>query len=373
MYRSILCLAICLLLAGQGCDRHGEIKLGFTGQLTGVSSDLGVQGRNGAQLAVERVNAAGGVAGRRLKLLAEDDGYTPQDAQAADRALLEAGVVALVGHMTSGQSMAALAQAAAARVPLVSPTTATPELTGIKDNFFRVIPDSSRWAYALADHAARNLKLDRVCVVGDADNASYTRSFDNAFMERFRALGGEVAGAWEFSSRSGPDWAAQLAAVLATGARAVVLSASARDVAAFAQARALAGAGLTILCPAWPSTREILLAGGSSVEGVLFATSHAEDNPSPEFQRFRARYEERFGWPPNFAAAFAHDAVLLLAAALEKTGGSRQGLETALADTGELHGALGPFRLDAFGDVERATFIITIREGRFRSVAGGGG
>ncbi|GFK93940.1 Leu/Ile/Val-binding protein [Fundidesulfovibrio magnetotacticus] len=367
------CLAVLALVAICGCLGSQEIVVGFSGQLTGVSSDLGVQGRNGAQLAVEEVNAAGGVAGKKLRLVAADDGYTPESALAADRELLDAGAVAIVGHMTSAQTMAVLPMLAGREVSLVSPTTATPELAGLKDNFYRVIPESGRWASALADHAARRLRVGGVFVAGDADNAAYTRTFNEAFTAHFQAAGGEVKGREEFSSRAGPDWTALASRVKASGAEAVLLSASARDVAAFAQAASLAGGKPLILCPAWPYTREILLAGGASVDGILFATSYTEDNPTPEFEQFRARYEARFGWPPNFAAAFSHDAVRLLAEALRVTDGSRRGLGEALISLGRIAGVMGPFSLDASGDVDREVFIVTIREGRFVTVNGHGG
>jgi branched-chain amino acid transport system substrate-binding protein len=146
------------------------------------------------------------------------------------------------------------------------------------------------------------------------------------------------------------------------------MAASARDVAQFAKVRALAGSGMGILCPTWPYTREILLAGGESVEGIIFSTSYTEENDHPAFQDFRKRYEERFGWPPNFAAAYSYEAVKLIAQALRITKGERQGLEQALVSTGHIQGVIGDFALDQAGDVNRENFIVTIRDARFRTV-----
>lgn len=361
-------LVAMLLAAGAlvlTCQRQKPIVLGFAGQLTGTFSDLGVQGRNGAALAVEELNQAGGVAGRQLKLLAVDDGNSPDAALAADESLLAAGAVAIIGHMTSSQTMATLPMLESRGAVLVSPTTATPALTAKNDSFFRLIPDNSSWAAALAEFALKSRRIQRVFVLGDSDNAVYTASFNNAFVLHFQALGGIIGAAAQFSSKARPDWKSLVADAAASGAQAVVLTASARDVAEFAKARTLAGVDMLILCPTWPYTREILVAGGESVEGIIFATSYTEENEYPRFKSFQQRYEARFGWEPNFAAAYSHEAVLLLAKALEITGGERQGLEGALTTTGVIQGVIGDFSLDQFGDVSRGTFLVTIEQGRF--------
>jgi len=308
------------------------------------------------------------VAGRQFKLLAVDDGNTPDAALAADESLLAAGAMAIIGHMTSSQTMAALPLMESRGALFVSPTTATPALTAKQDRFFRLIPDNSSWAATLAEFALKTRRIERVCVLGDSDNAAYTASFNNAFIQHFQALGGIIGAAVDFSSKARPDWKALVAHAASIGAQAVVLTASARDVAEFAKARALSGVDMIILCPTWPYTREILVAGGESVEGIIFATSYTEENDNPRFKSFQQRYEARFGWAPNFAAAYSYEAVLLLAKALAKTGGQRQGLEEALTATGMIQGVIGDFSLDQYGDVTRDTFLVTIEQGRFKTV-----
>ncbi len=93
-------------LSISGCAGQEVIRVGFSGELTGRNADLGIQGRNGAQLAVETLNANGGVNGQSIELLIRDDLGTHDGAQTADRELIEAKVVAIIGHMTSGQGVA---------------------------------------------------------------------------------------------------------------------------------------------------------------------------------------------------------------------------------------------------------------------------
>ena len=102
--------------------------------------------------------------------------------------------------------MAALPAATEAGLVMVSPTTATPELSGRADNFFRVIPVNRDWGMALALHAREEMKLAKVFVIADGDNASYVDTFNNAFKEAFAVQGGSVVGEYRFSSRAGADW-----------------------------------------------------------------------------------------------------------------------------------------------------------------------
>lgn len=367
--RFVVWLTLCCALLAWACGRGEPILIGYSGPLTGGRSDLGVQGRNGATLAVEDVNARGGVAGRKLVLVACDDGSTPANAVEADAQLIKAGVSAIVGHMTSSQTLAALPQAAAAGLVMLSPTTATPELSGKKDLFFRVIPTNVAWGLALARHAARTGK-PAVCLVGDSDNLSYVQSFLDAFDQAYAEFDGQVACRRMFSSREGVDWAALLKAASKQGVEAVVAAASAKDVAALARAMDTTGVRLPILCPTWPYTREILTMGGHSVDGIVFAASYTEENPRPKFQDFMRRYQERFGWPANFAAVYAYEAVDVLAAALGRTGGRTAGLPEALLALGQQEGLMSPFTFDAYGDVHRQTFLVTIQDGRFSALAG---
>ena len=359
----LLCCAVLL----RGCTGEDAVLLGFSGQLTGDHADLGVQGRNGATLAVEGINARGGLAGRPLKLLSRDDGDTPQTAVEADTALLKAGVVAIIGHMTSSQTLAALPTTTAAGRVMVSPTTATPELTGKKDLFFRVIPSNEAWGLALGAYAARR-GMTKVCVIGDADNASYVDSFNAAFEQAFGNAGGEIVCRFPFSSKQEPDWGVLLEQAATSRAQGIVATAAARDVAALAQTMTARNERLPLLCPTWPYTREILSIGGRSVDGIVFAASYTEANDRPRFQEFLQHYRERFGGPANFAAVYAYEAVTLLAAALVRTGGRAEGLAEALLTVGEQPGLSSPFTLDACGDVLRDTFLVTIADGRFAAV-----
>lgn len=343
------------------------VRIGFAGQLEGLTSDLGVQGRNGAQLAVEHLNAAGGVAGRRLELVAEHDGSTPETARAAVTRLLARNVQAGVGHMTSGQTVAALPLWEAAGVPLISPTTSTPALEGKEDGFFRVIPANTAWAEALAAHA-RSSGLREMAVVRETANAPFSAPFAEAFVARFRELGGTVAVDLPYATADRQEFAQALRHARQSAASGVLLVCPARDVAMAAQAFHRDGFFPALYSSSWGYTRELMLAGGSDVEGIVFAHAYAADLDDESFRNFHAAYAARFGWMPNFAAAFAYEAVMVLGDALARAGGDPARLHATLPEVRNLTSVLGPISLDRYGDVHRRSFILTIRDGEFTTL-----
>jgi branched-chain amino acid transport system substrate-binding protein len=354
-----------LSLALGGCARREPIPVGFAGELTGRYSDLGVHGRDGALLAVEMLNDAGGVAGRALELLVRDDLGTPQGAQAADRELIDAGVVAIIGHMTSTQSMAALPVTEEAGMVLLASTTATAELSGLDDFFFRVTSTNAQQARLLAQRIYRRRELSRLAVIYDEDNAAFTQTLWDGFVQTYQALGGQVSGEVRFSSSAEPDFAPLVAELRASDPQGLLIIASALDAALIAQRVRLEGWQIPLFSSGWAHTETLLQNGGQAVEGIEFAISHDTNIQSPAFLDFQARYQARFGRAPTFAAVFSYEAVLVLAAALEKTGGQAKGLPQALSEIRDFEGVMGMISMDEYGDVVRTHFLITVQEGQF--------
>ena len=348
-----------------GCAHREPIQVGFSGGLSGRHADLCIHGRNGAQLAVEDINATGGVSGRPIELLVRDDLDTPEGARAADRELIDAGVVAIIGHMTSAQSVAALPVTEEAGVVLLSPTTSTPDLSGLDDHFFRVNPVNSLEARTLARHVYQQRGLSRMAVIYDADNAAYTKTLWAAFAKAYRALGGQVTGEESFSSAEEPDFAPLVAKLYASDPEGLLVIASALDTALIAQQTRLDGWQTPLFASSWAQTEALPQNGGRAVEGIEIALNYDSNSQSPAFLDFQARYQARFGRAPTFAAAQAYEAVLVLAAALEKTGGQAEGLPQALLETQDFNGLIGTISLDEYGDVVRTQFLITVQNGRF--------
>ena len=171
---AILILAI-LVSTAIGCEKkENPIKVGFVGGLTGRLSDLGTTGRNGVILAVEEINSRGGINGRPVELITKDDQQNPEVALRVDRELVDEGVVAIIGHMTSSMSMVAMPFVNKRKVLMISPTTSTNKATGIDDYFIRMMPPNKSETDHLARHAFKVMGLKKMAAIYDLSNRAYT-------------------------------------------------------------------------------------------------------------------------------------------------------------------------------------------------------
>lgn len=186
----------------------GSIKIGVSAPYTGDTADGGIQIWQGAQLAAEETNAKGGLLGKKIELVAEDDAANPDKAQAVARKLVDAGVVAVVGHKDSGVSIPASAVYNAAGVIEVTPTSSNPKLTAQGfDTVFRVCPVDAAQGPLLAELIVQKLNLNKIAVI--YANTTYGQGLSAEFQKRLGELGVSAV-ASEQIQRGDKDFAATL-------------------------------------------------------------------------------------------------------------------------------------------------------------------
>jgi len=365
-WQKILLPVLLFVLSLPSCGSKQALRVGFVADLTGPNAALGVDGRDGAILAVEKINADGGVNGQPIELVIRDDLGTPEGAIKADGELInDEGVFVIVGHMTSGTMTASWPHYKDSGVIYLSPTVSTPELAGLDDNFFRLIVVNTFVAEQLASYAVDDLGMGQVVIFYDTDNASYTDTYREGFTRKFTELGGEVITAYNFSSSSSPDFKPLLTELVPAQPDGVFIIASAVDTALIAQQARLLGLDAKLLATNWSLTEDLIQNGGQAVEGIITVVSHDENSTSPLYSDFADRFQNRFGRPPTFAAGYGYEAVTLLADALEKTDGDKDGLADVLLKTQNLPGVFGNISFDEYGDVVRTLYLITVRNGQF--------
>lgn len=356
-------IAAAAALVALACSRPAPLRLGFVGGLTGRHYDLGISGRNGAQLAVAELNAAGGVGGRPLELVVRDDGQDPAQARRAVAELAAEDVVAIVGHMTSSMVEAGLPVAQAAGVLMVSPTASAASFRGKDDGFITLFPSNADLAQALAEHVGSRAGLRRVAILVDQSNLAYSGSWAERFAADFTRLGGAVVATIPFTSGAGTPLGAKAELALADRPEAVLVVANALDTAALCQQLRKRSATVQLLGTDWGFTRDALTHGASAVEGARFTQAVDVDGHSPRLAAFREAYLARYSRPVDFAAVVAYEAVQVVAAGLRRTPG-RQGLKEAILATGSFPGLQDDFTIDRFGDAQRRGRIMTVRDGR---------
>jgi branched-chain amino acid transport system substrate-binding protein len=308
------------------------------------------------------------VAGRPLELVIEDDLGTPEGARAADRRLLEAGVVAIIGHPTSTQTIAGLGVTEPAGRVMISPTASSPALSGKKDHFFRLVQSTAVEARQLARRVLEGRKITRLAAVHDADNAAYSGTYLDAFADAYRALGGELVARAEFSSRAQPDLAPLLARLRAAEPAGLLVVAADVDTALIAQRTRLMGWPVPLFAAAWAQTETLINDGGRAVEGLEIELIRAA--LGSERVPFTESYQSRFGQPASFGAVNAYEAAQVLAAALQRTRGRAEGLATALAGIKDFQGVTDRFSFDEYGDAQHSIRLGVIRERRYVAIDG---
>ncbi len=354
----------CVLLSLPACAPQEPLRIGFIGGLSGRVSDLGISGRDGALLAVEMRNAAGGIAGRKIELLAEDD---EQDAEMAAKVVARLAalkVAAIVGPMTSAMATAIVPLVSAAQLTTVSPTATTNALTGRDDHFFRVLAATAEFARMSADYHARVLGLRRVAAIADDRNRAYTASWLDDYRAAFAAGGGVVSRSLLFSPGETTRFDLLAHELLEGKPDGVLILANSVDAAMLCQHLRKLSSSVVITTSEWAATEQFIELGGRAVEGAVVGQFLDRDSKAPSWLEFRRRYRERFGREPGFGGLTAFDAtnIVLEGLARQRPG---QSLKESLLAIGRFAGAQRVIVLDEYGDTFNVTRMTVIRDGAF--------
>ncbi|MCB1889942.1 MAG: ABC transporter substrate-binding protein [Rhodocyclaceae bacterium] len=362
---TIVWLLAMLLL--QACSEPAPMRIGFIGGISGRGADLGISGRNGAQLAVEQWNARGGLNGRPIELQTRDDGGDTEHAKRVFRELSANGCHAVVGPMTSAIALAIAPLADELGLTLVSPTVTTNALSGKDDQFFRVVAPTREFTEQSAIHLGEHLGLSHLAVIYDATNAAYAASWLADFRRRFEADGRAIVAVLTFESGAQERLQPLARKLLSEPIDGVLILANSLDAALLAQQVRHLDADIQLAASEWAATSRLTEMGGRAVEGMAIASFLDEDSQAPGYLAFREAYRKRFGGEPGFGGLTGFDAANVVLNGLARKRPD-ESLRDYLRREPEVPAAQGAFAFDASGDGQRSTFITTIRDGRFERV-----
>ncbi len=183
-----------------GCKADDPILIGFLAGTSGRVADLGISGRDAAQLAIEQCNQSGGVSGRKVRLIIKDDQQKPEVARQATRELISEGVVAVIGPMTSDMAMAVTPIANDAKILLLSPTATTDFLSDKNDFFSRVVSTTRNYASRGARFLFKSGRMHRVAAAYDLNNRFFSENWAENFKNTFIELGGRIVASVGFDA-----------------------------------------------------------------------------------------------------------------------------------------------------------------------------
>jgi branched-chain amino acid transport system substrate-binding protein len=373
-------VALCSGLALSGCSRPagtasigdggtGPISVGEYASLTGKTATFGQSSHKGTQMAVEEVNAAGGINGRQLELHTEDDRGVKTEAATAVRKLIDRDkVMAVLGEVASGNSLAAAPICQSKQVPMISPASTNPDVTAKGDYIFRVCFIDPFQGTVMAKFAANELKLKRIAVF-KAQDAPYSTGLAKNFITAFQGLGGQIVANESYSS-SDTDFKAQLTSIKGKNPDALFIPGYYNEVGTIAhQAREL-GIKVPLLGGDGWDSPTIFQAAAGALEGCYFSNHYSPEDKSPTIQEFIQKFKDKHsGEVPDAMAALGYDAAKILADAMKRAKSlSGPDLRDAIAATKDYPGVTGKITLNEERNAVKPAVVLQIRGNAYHYV-----
>lgn len=341
-----------------------EIPIGAFFGNTGPQATYGQSSTNGLYLACDEVNKAGGVLGKKINLIVEDDQCRPEEAaNAAQKLIQEDKVVCLIGEVASSNSLAAAPICQNAKVPMITPSSTNPAVTKTGNYIFRICFTDDFQGRVMSRFAREKLKAKTAVIFSDV-SSDYSKGLSQVFRADFTKAGGKILDE-ESYSQGDRDFRAQLTKFKPLNPDVMYVPGYYGEVATImSQARQLGLTCVGIGGDGWDSPKLVEI-GGKAVEGCYFSNHYSKDDPNPVVQKFVADYTARYKEAPDALAACAYDAFRIVVDALKRAGKvDRTALRDALAKTKNFDGVTGKITIDANRNARKSATILTIKNGK---------
>jgi branched-chain amino acid transport system substrate-binding protein len=361
----ILPLLVFGLLLASCAPKDDTIRIGVFNSLTGGTATFGISSTQGIQMAADEWNSRGGLLGKKIELIIEDDQSKPDEAALAVTKLINQNrVIGILGEVASSRTLAGAPIAQKAGIPLITPASTNPKVTKIGDFIFRVCYVDSFQGVVCARFAVQKLGLKRLAILKDIKN-DYSVGLADYFKQNALALGGEIVSEQSYSEGD-TDFRAQITAMKSANPEGIFIPGYYTEVGLIAkQVREQNISAVLIGGDGWdsPRTPEI---GGDAVEGAFFCNHYSADDTSQTVQGFVSRYGERHGYVPDAMAPLSYDAANLLFASIQKAGSSDgRAIRDAIAQTKDFPGICGEVTIDEERNARKSAVMIQINGGRF--------
>ena len=375
LQKIILPSVIVLLALAFSCSRktnentiepdRSMIKIGYFGDLSGPTFNFGQSGINGVLMAAYHINQAGGINGRRIDVVIEDDKGSPEEAaRLAAKMIDQDKVVAIIGGGTSGNSRAAAPRAQSSHVPMMSPSSTDPAVTQVGDYIFRACFVDEFQGEVMASFAFNSLKARKAAILFDF-NSPYGRGLTNFFQASFKRLGGQIVNEQSYV-QGDVEFKGQLSSIKASEPDVIYIPGYYGDVTLIAkQARQLGLTQPLLGGDGWDAP-ELWPLGGDALNGSYISTHYSVDDPSPAIRSFVDEYMQRYGnLAPDAHAALAYDGARMLFDAIARAGtteGSK--VRDALAQTKDFNGVTGTITIDAQRNAVKPAVVLKLMDVR---------
>ncbi len=319
----------------------GEILVGEYGSLTGGQATFGQSTHNGIMLAIDEINASGGVGGRKIKVVTEDDQSKAEEAaNAVTKLISQNQVVAILGEVASSSSLAAAPICQNNKVPMITPSSTNEKVTQVGDYIFRMCFIDPYQGEAMANYLSRQLGMKKAAVLIDV-KSDYSTGLAANFERVFLANGGQIVGKQSYA-QGDSDFRSQLTTIKSTNPEVIFIPGYYNEIGQIAiQARDLGMTQPLAGGDGWESPK-LFEIGGKALDGCFYSNHYHVDDPAPAVREFVQKYQERFGAKPDSLAALAYDSARVLAEAIKRAGATDgPKLRDEIAKTANFTGVTG--------------------------------
>src|SRR6266446_6315055 len=360
------------LLTSFACQSGGsnadKVRIGVFMSLTGSTANFGISSTNGIKLAAEEVNAKGGINGKQVEVLVQDDRSDASEAATiVTKFVTQDQVHAILGEVASSRSIAAAPIAQNATIPMLTPSPTNPQVTKKGDFIFRSCFIDPVQGAAIAQFAAKTLGKKRAGIMVDRKN-DYSTGLEKVITATFTKMGGEMVVTQSYQAGD-QDFNAQITSIKGANPDVIFVPGYYGDVALFAkQARDKGVTAPLVGGDGWDA-KQLYEIGGKAVVGSFFSNHYSPYDTEPQVQKFVNDYKARYNSIPDALAATAYDAARIMFDAIKRANSlDGKAIRDALAATKDFPGVTGKVTFNENRDAVKPIVMIEVKDGGIYSV-----
>lgn len=367
MKKVLITLFICLFAvvsSGAILAGTGSIKIGLSAPITGNYAEFGENFRFAVQMAADKINAAGGIKGKKLEIVSNDSKGDPREsALIAQKFVQDKSILAEIGDFTSTSCLAAAPIYERNEMVQLSPTASHPDFAKSGKYMFGIVGTQDAEGPFNAKYLAQEymgIKSVGIIYINN-DWGVVTR---DTFAKAARKIGLKVTLEQPFFEAE-KDYNAVLTKIRESNPEGIYIAAMYNEASLIARQIRKMGWDVKLFAPSSVFSDNLLKLGGDAVEGLVTNTFFALSDPDPDVQAFIKEFQKRAGRNPNLHAACAYDSTMILAEAIRKGGFNRKNIQKALAKTKDFQGITGSITFTADGDVIRNYKVMIVENGQW--------
>lgn len=360
-------LVIASFLFSFACQPGGtggdKVRIGVFMSLTGDTANFGISSVNGIKMAAEEVNAAGGINGKQIELLVQDDRSDASEAATiVTKFVTQDQVHAILGEVASSRSIAAAPIAQNAKIPMLTPSSTNPEVTRKGNYIFRSCFIDPVQGAAIAQFAAKTLNAKRGALMVDRKQ-DYSTGLEKVINEVFTKLGGQIVVTQSYASGD-QDFNAQITDIKGANPDVIFVPGYYGDVGLFAKQARDKGVTVPLVGGDGWDSPSLYQIGGSALHGSYFSNHYSPDDIDPIVQKFVSDYKGKYGSVPDALAATAYDAARIMFDAIKRANSlDGAAIRDALAATKDFPGVTGKVTFNENRDAVKPIVMVKIENG----------